>query len=38
MILVMIRENTTVVKMRRTNMKIESFNLILSKITGIIGI
>ena len=37
MILVMIRENTTVVKMRRTDIKIESFNLILSKIAGIKG-
>ena len=35
MILVMIRENTTVVKMRKTDIKIESFNLILSKIAGI---
>jgi len=38
MILVMIRENTTVVKMRRTDIKIESFSLILSKIAGIKGV
>ena len=38
MISVMIRENTIVIKMRRTNKKIESFILILSKIAGITGV
>ncbi len=38
MISVMIRENTTVVKKRKTNIKIESFILILSKIAGIKGV
>jgi hypothetical protein len=38
MILVMIRENTMVVKMRKTDIKTESFNLILSKIAGIKGV
>ena len=35
MILVMIRENTIVVKMIRADIKIENFTLILSKIVGI---
>ena len=38
MISVVMRENTIVIKMRRTNIKIESFILILSKIACIVGV